>query len=108
MEYKMGQILTSKEDIEVEKGLSGTKVTVPKGNKVIIGADKLAHHIKNRMIQRLQEGTEVKGYDSNGIAEYLYVCLRNVYPLDEMLEGYEISKENFIEEVEYMLDEIGF
>ena len=29
MEYKVGQILTSKEDVEVEKALSGEKVVIP-------------------------------------------------------------------------------
>ena len=47
MEYKVGQILTSKEDVEVEMALSGEKVIIPKGNKIIIGADNLAHHIRN-------------------------------------------------------------
>ena len=45
-DYKIGQILTSTEDVEIEKALSGEKVIIPKGNKVIIGADKLAHHIR--------------------------------------------------------------
>ena len=108
MEYKIGQILTSKEDLEVEKALSGEKVIVPKGNKIIIGADKFAHHIRNGMIQPLQEGSEVKGYDASGIAEYLYIYLRNHFEIDDMLENYDDTKERFIEEIEYALEEIGF
>ena len=62
MKYKIGQILTSNQDVEVEKALSGEKVVIPKGNKIIIGADKLAHHLRTGMIQPL--GTaEVEGYD---------------------------------------------
>lgn len=108
MEYKIGQILTSKEDVEVEKALSGEKVTIPKGNKIIIGADKLAHHIRNGMMQPLPENSEVKGYDASGIAEYLYIYLRNHFEIDEMLEGYDDTKERFMEEIEYALEEIGF
>lgn len=108
MEYKVGQILTSKEDVEVEKALSGEKVTIPKGNKIIIGADKLAHHIRNGMMQPLPENSEVKGYDTSGIAEYLYTYLRNRFEIDEMLEGYDDTKERFMEEIEYALEEIGF
>ena len=48
--YKIGQILTSNCDVEVEKALSGDKVVIPKGNKIIIGADNLAHHLSNGMI----------------------------------------------------------
>ena len=107
-EYKIGQILTSKEDVEVEKALSGEKVVIPKGNKIIIGADGFAHHIKNGMIQPLQKGSEVKGYDSNGIAEYLYMALRCCLPLDEMLENFDITERELIEQIEYCLDDIGF
>ena len=108
MEYKVGQILTSKEDVEVEKALSGDKVTIPKGNKIIIGADKLAHHIRTGMMQPLPEDSEIHGYDASGIAEYLYTYLRNHFEMDEMLEYCDDTKERFMEEMEYVLDEIGF
>lgn len=108
MEYKIGQILTSKEDVEVEKALSGDKVVIPKGNQIIIGADKLAHHIRNEMIQPLGENIEVKGYDAAGLAEYIYKKIRNQFEIDEMLENYDDTKERFIEEIEYALDDIGF
>ena len=108
MEYKVGQILTSKEDVEVEKALSGEKIVIPKGNKIIIGADNLAHHIRNGMMQPLPEGSQVKGYDASGIAEYLYTYLRNHFEIDEMLEDYDDTKERFMEEIEYALEEIGF
>ena len=108
MEYKIGQILTSKEDVEVEKALSGEKVTIPKGNKIIIGADKLAHHIRTGMMQPLPEDSEIHGYDASGIAEYLYTYLRNHFEIDEMLEYCDDTKERFMEEIEYALEEIGF
>ena len=108
MEYRVGQILTSKEDVEVEKALSGEKVIIPKGNRIIIGADNLAHHIRNGMMQPLPKESEVKGYDASGIAEYLYIYLRNHFEIDEMLEGYDDTKERFMEEIEYALEDIGF
>ena len=107
MEYKIGQILTSNKDIVVEKALFGDKVTIPKGNKIIIGADKLAHHIRDGMIQPLADGSEVKGYDSSGLAEYIFMCMKAHLPITEWMEDYEISKNEIIEEIEYALDEIG-
>lgn len=104
--YKIGQILTSAKDVEIEKALSGEKVKIPKGNKIIIGADKLAHHIRNGFIQPLAEDSTVEGYDTAGIAEYVYITLRNHFPLEEMMEGYEITKQEIINEIEYALDEI--
>ena len=96
MEYKIGQILISKKDTEVQMALSDEKIIVPKGNKVIIGADNLAHHIRTGMIQPLGDA-EVKGYDSKGLAEYLYTYLRNHFEIDEMLEEYDDTKERFME-----------
>lgn len=58
------------------------------------------------MIQPLGEGAEVKGYDCQGIAEYLYCYFRNYFEIDEMLEGYDDTKERFMEEIECALDEI--
>ncbi|MBQ8218561.1 MAG: hypothetical protein IJZ79_02325 [Bacilli bacterium] len=108
MKYKVGQILVSTEDVEVEKALSGEKVVIPKGNKIIVGPDKLAHHIRTGMKQQMPEDAEIDGYDANGLASYLYLYLRNHFEIDEMLEGYDDTKENFIEEIEFALEEIGF
>lgn len=105
-DYKIGQILTSTEDVEIEKALSGEKVKIPKGNKIIIGADKFAHHIRNGFIQPLAEGLTVEGYDTTGIAEYLYIVLRNHLLIDEMMEDYEMTKQEIINEIECALDEI--
>lgn len=107
MEYKIGQILTSNKDIVVEKALSGEKVITPKGNKIIIGADKLAHHIRDGMIQPLADGSEVKGYDSSGLAEYIFICLETHFPFEDWLEEYGIPKDDIIKEIGYALDEIG-
>lgn len=107
MKYKIGQILTSNTDVVVERALYGEKITIPKGNKIIIGADKLAHHIRDGMIQPLAHDMEVEGYDSSGIAEYIYTCLKVHLPIDEWMEDYEISKDDIVEEIESALDEIG-
>ena len=107
MKYKIGQILTSTEEIVVEKALSGEKVTIPKGNRIIIGGDKLAHHISDGMVQPISDNSEVEGYDSSGLAEYIYICLKAHLPIDEWMEDYEISKNDIVEEIECALDEIG-
>lgn len=105
--YKIGQILTSNCEMEVEK-MFGEKVVIPKGNKVIIGADNLAHHLRNWMIQPLGENIEVEGYDVEGIAEFIFSWISRFYPIDEMFEDYEVDKKEFVSEIECALDEIGF
>ena len=107
MKYKIGQILTYTKDVVVEKAFSGEKITIPKGNRIIIGADKLAHHIRDGMIQPLSDNLEVEGYDSSGLAEYIYTCLITNLPVDDWLQDYEISENDIIEEIQCALDEIG-
>lgn len=107
MKYKIGQILTSNTETVVEKVFSDEKIVIPKGNRIIIGADKLAHHIRDGMIQPLADDLEVEGYDSSGLAEYIYMWLESHLPLDDWIEDYEISKDDIIEEIEYALDDIG-
>ena len=106
--YKIGQILTSNRDIEVERELSGEKVVIPKGSKIIIGADKLAHHLRDGTIRPLAENIEVNGYDTKGIAEYVFSWMSRFYPIDEMFEDYDVNHKEFISEIECSLDEIGF
>lgn len=104
--YKIGQILTSNCEMEVEK-MFGEKVVIPKGNKVIIGADNLVHHIRGGMIQPLGDNIEIKGYDAEGIAEFIFSWLSRFYPIDKMFEDYEVDEKDFKSEIEYALDEIG-
>lgn len=107
MEYKIGQMLVVDQDIEVRGALSGKKIVIPEGNKIIIGADKRAHHLRDGMIQPLGDA-EVKGYDTKGLAEYLLIALEASFPLDDMLADFHIAEERFKEEIEYALDDIGF
>lgn len=106
MKYKIGQILTSKNDMILEK-FSGEKVTVPKGNKVVVGADKLAHHISTGDIQSFPEGTEFDGYDAKGIAYYIVRSLAGYFPMSEFWDEFDISQKEFTDEIEYALCDIG-
>ena len=108
MTYKIGQILTSKCEKELEIAISGEKVKVPAGNKVIIGADKFAHHLRNGMIQPLTKSARVSGYDTEGLAEYLTFWLKNSYHMDEFFKDNDIEERNLKEELESALEEIGF
>lgn len=107
MEYKIGQILAFSQDVEVEKALSGGKVVIPKGNRIIIGADQFAHHLRDGMIQPLGDAT-VQGYDTTGLAEYLLLVLKSRFPVSEMMEEYGIEDKEIQDEIECALDDIGF
>lgn len=108
MVYKIGQILTATEDIKIERALSGEKVIIPKGSKVIIGADNFAHHFRDGSIQPLAKSDTVEGYDAEGLAEYLLKFLETHFPIREMAEDYGINRDDMLHEIECALDEIGF
>lgn len=102
---KMGEILVAQVDI-VQQTATGEKELIKAGSKGIIGVDKLLHHYNGR-ISRFSDDVEIKGYCGSGIAQYLYDYLSNKLPLNEMLETYEITPENFMDEITFLLDEIG-
>ena len=108
MKYKIGEILVSKEPTVIETVLSGKKVTIPAGNKVIIGPDKFAHHIRNGYIQPLQSEAVVEGYDTDGLAEWIYLYLNNHMHLEEMLADYDETEDYFKAKITEALMEIGF
>ena len=68
--------------------LSNEEVTILKGEKIIIGADKLAHHISSGIISPIGEDSTVDGHNAEGIANYICLFLRShlAFDLDEMLE----------------------
>ncbi len=105
--YNIGQILTAKEDIELE-GVLGTKKTVKKGTKIYIGADCFAHH-RDGTIQPLGDNVEVKGYSVNGLTDSIWLYIRNFTPIDEnALEDYDETPECIKNAIMDALEELGF
>ena len=106
-EFKYGQLLVSKEDVEVEKALSGDKVVIPKGNKVVIGWDGLAHHLRDGCIQPLGDDATINGAVNNGVVEIICRYLTARLPIKEALGEYDITLDELKEIIEEALEEIG-
>ena len=104
--YQYGEMLVSKSRIEVTN-ISGSSEIIPKGNKVVVGFDELAHHLRNGYIQAFSEYTDIKGFCSDGIIEIIYSYLRRRLPLSEMLSDYDVAPEAFKNTVSDALEEIG-
>lgn len=105
--YRIGQILTAQKDIELE-GVLGEKKNVKKGTKIYIGADNLAHH-KDGTIQPLGDSTEVKGYSVSGLADFIWLYIRNFTPIDEdVLEDYDETPNCVKDAIMDALEELGF
>ena len=104
--FRYGQILTSKVPTEVEK-FGGEKVSIPVGNRVIVGFDGFAHHLNSGCIQPFAKDVQISGFCGDGIVEILYRYLSAKFPLEDMLSDYDFTENDFKEEMSYALDEIG-
>lgn len=105
--YKYGELLISQADTVVEKALSGDRVVIPKGNKVVVGFDGFAHHIRNGCIQAFREGTEFDGFCNDGIVEIIYLYLLNQLPIREMLDDFDLTEDDVKNVIAEALEEIG-
>lgn len=106
-ELKIGQIITANQDIKLAK-ISGEEVVIKKGSKAIVGADNLVHHLSRDAIQPVNKSVPIKGYDTDGIATYLFDYLKYRFPLDEFCENYDVSAKSFQDDIVCALEEIGF
>ena len=69
--------------------------------------------VSDLTIISLGEFVEIKGNVKGIVKLECDVCLKEFeynldFEIDEMLEGYDDTKERFMEEIEYALEEIGF
>lgn len=104
--YNIGQVLTAKDNIEIERCF-GTKDVIKKGTKIYIGADNFAHH-KDGTIQPLENNTEVEGYSVSGLADFIWFYIRNFTPIDEeLLEDYDETPDCVKNAIMDALEELG-
>lgn len=102
--YGIGQMLQYEEDDEVERCF-GKKEIIKKGTKVFVGADGFFHYL-NGNLQKFAD-IETVGYSVSGLAEYLYIWLRNKFEIDDMLDDYEQEPSDFKEEIMNALEDLG-
>ena len=109
MKYNIGQMLQLTKDIELKGEISESSKIKKKGTKLFVSAERdLPSMIYlDGDIQLLDKNTEIEGFSVNGIAEWLYICLRNKFELDDFLDDYEIDKEDFKEAIADSLEELG-
>lgn len=104
--YNIGQILTVNKDIEIERCF-GTKDIIKKGTRIYIGADNFAHH-RDGTMQPLGDNTEVKGYSVSGLADFIWLYIRNYTPVNEyVLEDYDETPNCVKNAIMDALEELG-
>jgi len=110
VKYSIGQMLQLKEDTELHGEISGNIKIKKKGTKSFVCADKkipMSIFLDGDINLLNKETTEISGYSVDGLSEYIYIWLKNRFPLEEMLEDYDNTKEEFKEVIADALEELG-
>lgn len=107
MAFKYGQLLISNQETEIERAITGEKVKVPAGNRVVVGFDGLAHHIWDGSIQPFSKDVSIEGFSNTGIVAAIWERLCAEFPVSELLEDYEIQPKEVTDTIKYALEEIG-
>ena len=105
---RIGQEVVNSEEFEIQKLVSGTKVTIKKGDKGVFDSKGLLHYKSGEargMIQKI-EGIEVNGYDHSGIANRIFNRLDSYFNLSDYLNDYDIDKECVVNNIEDVLMDI--
>ena len=105
--FKIGETLIATRDYDVVREFSGTTKTIRKGTKLIIGADKMGHYYDGS-ISPLGDGAVVEGYSAIGLAAWITNYLVGRFNIEEMVEEYDDSMDDFCDTIVEALEEIGF
>ena len=106
--FKIGQEIVITQDFEIE-GFSGNKILVKKDDKGYVDSMGNFHYqtgAARGKIQAIKEDVDVKGYDCENIAKIIYKRLQSQFEIKEFLEGYDITIEDFTNEIEDILSDI--
>lgn len=107
--YKIGEEISFSEEFEIESALSGNKLTVKAGDKGYLDSRGNIHYTTGQArgkIQSMKNEIEVKGYHYENIARMIFKRLDNQYRISEFLDDYDISMNDFRDEIEDVLSDI--
>lgn len=105
---KIGQEIIMTQDFEIETAICEKKLLVKKGDKAYIDSKGFVHYVSGDARGKIQgiKDVQLKGYDTENIAKLIYDRLRSRYYIKDFLQDYDISKEDFISEIDWVLSEI--
>lgn len=108
IKLKIGEQFVFKKDFETESFL-GNKITIKEGSVGIVSTDGTIHMRNGKILPLSKEEFEIEDYDTENISKYIYDRISNYIGksmFKEMLEGYDISPDDLIEQIEDTLIEI--
>ncbi len=108
MRYKIGQEIEITEKFTL-KTIGGREITVNAGDKAIIDSRARIKYVSGQarnVMQMLEKGIEVNGYDHRNIASMILNRLNGVFGIEEFLDYNDINDDEMIDEIEDVLTDI--
>ena len=102
---RIGQKMEFTEDFTVGTLFHGEEV-IKRGTTLYVGADGF-FRIENGKMLRMDDDFEVDGFNPDGMADYIYKIVSREFPLDDMLDDYDVNKSAFKGEISFALGELG-
>lgn len=107
MKVKIGQIMLAQQDNVMVNKTTGQRIVIPKGSEMFVGADCRGHLVGQGVAPKLPSDFRLIGYDSRGIALFLFQTLNEKYPMRNLLEKSGYSVDGFIEDLEKSIQKLG-
>lgn len=106
--YKIGQQIHFTENVPITTFITEKELIIKKGDKGFIDSSGHIHVTtgegRGKIIPFLKE--ELKDYDHKNIAKMIYQRLNGEFHLGEIIEDYDIEKDDVIDIIEDVLIEI--
>lgn len=108
MENMIGSMVTISQNYEIETAIGNKKITVKEGDEGFIDSSGLLHYTTGEAQGKIQpiKDCTIKGYAHGDIAELISKRLFSHFGLGDILEDYSIEKEDFMNEIEDVLESI--
>lgn len=107
--YNIGQKITLNKDIELKSPLTGNIKNLKEGTRAWFTASDGNPSLcleGGKYILLDKDCFQPIGYDTEGLASYLYYYLETCFPIQQMLDEYEVSPKDFEEFIAEGLKEL--
>ena len=106
--FNIGQTIKTNSPTTIESLLTGKTEIIPAGKYAVIGMDRMAHFTNGKVVE-FNEPIELTGkYHLYGIAQWIYLRLAARFNIEEMLDEYDESIEDFLDSIVDSLEDLGF
>lgn len=96
----------SQANAQMRKQVDDTGMTIPKGSEMMVGFDKKLHF--GNFTMDLQKNMNLMdGVSATGLADYVWRCLQDILPMEEIQESFDLDEIEIKEELDDAFVRLG-